>query len=41
MVVTLRSIAYRFKLAENAPEISQLRDIYLQSWQRYATHATY
>jgi len=38
MVVTLRSIAYRFKLAEDAPEISQLRDIYLQPWQRYASH---
>lgn len=37
LVVTLRSIAYRFELAENAPELHELEDLYLREWQEYAT----
>ena len=32
MVVCLRSIAYRFHLDADAPELSRLRDIYLEPW---------
>lgn len=35
MVVGLRSIAYRFNLPEDAPEIAELRDIYLEPWTCY------
>jgi hypothetical protein len=37
MVVTLRSIANRFGLAEDAPEVVRLRDIYLEPWTRFET----
>ncbi len=37
MLVTLRSIAYRLKLAEDSGEISILRDVYLDSWMDYAS----
>ncbi len=37
LVVTLRSIAYRFDLDENAPELLELEDLYLREWQEYAT----
>lgn len=36
MVVGLRSIAYRFNLAENAKEIEWLTTAYLEQWQPYA-----
>lgn len=36
MVVTLRSIAYRFKLDENSHELRKLEDLYLSEWQAYA-----
>jgi len=36
LVVTLRSIAYRFELDENAPELHELEDLYLREWQEYA-----
>jgi hypothetical protein len=39
MLVGLRSIAYRFQLDENASEILQLRDAYLEPWSHFASHA--
>jgi hypothetical protein len=35
MLVTLRHTAYRMELDESAPEISRMRDIYLEPWTRY------
>lgn len=40
LLVTLNSVAYRFGLAGDAPEIVQLRDIYLERWRDYGDHAT-
>lgn len=37
MVVTLRSIAYRFELDENSIEMRDLEDLYLVEWQEYAS----
>jgi hypothetical protein len=37
LVVGLRGIAYRFGLAEDAPELRRLRDIYLEPWTSYAS----
>ncbi len=37
LVVTMRSIAYRFELAENAPELLELEDLYLREWQEYTS----
>jgi hypothetical protein len=39
LVVCLRGIAYRFELAEDAPELRRLRDIYLEPWTRYTSRA--
>ena len=39
LVVGLRGIAYRFELAEDAPELQRLRDIYLEPWTRYTSRA--
>ena len=39
LVVGLRGIAYRFELADDAPELRRLRDIYLEPWTRYASRA--
>jgi hypothetical protein len=39
LVVGLRGIAYRFELAEDAPELRRLRDIYLEPWTRYTSRA--
>ena len=39
LVVGLRGIAYRFELAEDAPELQRLRAIYLEPWTRYTTRA--
>ena len=39
LVVGLRGIANRFGLAEDAPELRRLRDIYLEPWTRYASGA--
>ncbi len=36
LVVTLRSIAYRFELEESSPEIRELTDLYLKEWLDYA-----
>lgn len=36
LLVTLRSVAYRLKLEENAPELANLRDIYLDAWMGFA-----
>ncbi|MRS03989.1 aminoglycoside phosphotransferase family protein, partial [bacterium] len=38
LVVTLRSIAYRFDLEENSPEIRELTALYLKEWLDYAPH---
>lgn len=38
MVVTLRSVAHRLHLQQSSPEIVQLRDVYLETWTRYASH---
>jgi aminoglycoside phosphotransferase (APT) family kinase protein len=35
LVVTLNSIAWRLKLEDNGPVLAQLRDLYLEPWQRY------
>jgi len=35
LTVALRSIAWRFELAENASELARLRDVYLEPWLRY------
>ena len=35
LVIILRSTAYQLKLAEDAPELEQLRDAYLEPWTRY------
>jgi hypothetical protein len=35
LLVMLRSTAYRLKLADQAPELIRLRDIYLEPWTRY------
>ncbi len=40
LVVGLRGIAYRFELAEDAPELQRLRDIYLEPWARYASRVS-
>ena len=37
LVVSLRSIAYRFKLKEASVEICELEDLYLREWQVYAS----
>jgi hypothetical protein len=37
LVVTLRSISYRFELQDNSPEIRELEDIYLKEWLDYAS----
>lgn len=37
LVVTLRSIAYRFELDANAPELHELEELYLREWQEYAS----
>jgi hypothetical protein len=39
LVVGLRGIAYRFGLAEDAPELQRLRDLYLEPWSGYASRA--
>jgi hypothetical protein len=33
LLVTLRSVAYRFEIAEDAPELDRLRHAYLEPWQ--------
>ncbi len=38
MLVTLRGIAYRLDLADDAPELDRLRDAYLEPWTAYAPH---
>lgn len=38
LLVSLRSIAFRFDLAEGAPELTQLRDAYLVPWAGFAPH---
>lgn len=35
LLVTSRVIAWRLKLAEDAPELVHLRDIYLEQWKHY------
>lgn len=35
LLVTLRSVAYRLKLDDQAPELLQLRDVYLEPWTRF------
>jgi len=35
LLVTLRVIAWRLKLAEDAPELVNLRDVYLEPWTHY------
>jgi hypothetical protein len=40
LVVGLRGIAYRFGLAEDAPELRRLCDIYLEPWAAYASRAS-
>jgi hypothetical protein len=35
LLVTSRVIAWRLKLTEDAPELVNLRDIYLESWTKY------
>ncbi|MBA4383192.1 MAG: hypothetical protein C0410_00500 [Anaerolinea sp.] len=37
MVVTLRSIAYRFDLEEDSAELRELETLYLNEWQEYAS----
>ncbi|MDQ4074941.1 MAG: aminoglycoside phosphotransferase family protein [Chloroflexota bacterium] len=37
LLVTLRSIAWRLELENSAPELAQLRDIYLEPWTGYAS----
>jgi hypothetical protein len=37
MQVFLRGVAYRLSLANNGPEVLQLRDTYLQQWRDYAS----
>jgi aminoglycoside/choline kinase family phosphotransferase len=37
LVVMLRSTAYQLKLSEEAPELTQLRDAYLEPFTRYET----
>src|SRR5262249_28377723 len=39
LVVTLRSTAHRLQLMEDAPQITALRDAYLEPWTRYAARA--
>ncbi len=36
MTVALRSVAFSLNLPNNAPELSQLRDAYLEPWTRFA-----
>ncbi len=38
LVVMLRSTAYQLKLGEEAPELAQLHDAYLEPFTRYETH---
>jgi hypothetical protein len=38
LLVTLRSAAFRLKLEEYGPEMTRLRDIYLESWTPYGTN---
>jgi hypothetical protein len=40
LAVALRGIAYRTGLAEDSPELSRLRDSYLEPWGRFAPYAT-
>ena len=37
MLVTIRAAAYRLELAEFGPEMTRLRDIYLEPWTTFAT----
>lgn len=37
ILVTMRAAAHRLKLAEDGPEITRLRDAYLESWTKFAT----
>lgn len=37
ILVTLRAAAYRLKLPEDGPEITRLRDSYLEPWSRFCT----
>lgn len=39
LLVTLRSIAYRLKLEEDAAELVDLRDCYLDAWSAYGSRA--
>jgi hypothetical protein len=39
LVVCLRGIAHRFELAERDPDLERLRDIYLDRWSSYGSHA--
>jgi hypothetical protein len=38
LLVTWRVIAWRLELAEDAPELERLRDIYLDSWMAFGSH---
>ncbi|HEU5103362.1 MAG TPA: phosphotransferase [Roseiflexaceae bacterium] len=40
LVVGLRGIAYRFDLAEEAPELDRLRQLYLEPWAAYGSRAS-
>lgn len=35
LLVTLRSVAYRLQLEDHAPELAQLRDVYLEPFKRF------
>ena len=37
MLVTIRAAAHRLKLAEFGPEMTRLRDVYLEPWTTFAT----
>lgn len=37
LVVTLRSIAYRFNLEEDSSELNELTELYLKEWKAYAS----
>lgn len=39
MQVFLRGIGYRLNLPDDAPELTQLRDVYLHAWRDYDTEA--
>ncbi len=40
MLVTLRAAAYRLKLPEDGPEMTRVRDAYLEPWTAFATRET-